>query len=298
MAIPVEVNPPPDAQRAASPVDVNAEAAIQEFPEQPIAAHDPYHISSAVLGPGVSAGWRILRHINNALLKCLFRTIDFAASVQHRFGREFCRSRNRVDAAHPTWASHRFTRSGGIEAEYWIFIPVENAARLEHAENLVLRHLRNWRTFYRRSHVEFLGPEPDPSTGTPEIFKFAPLAPWGKKFTGREVTNLTVRFAGPERLPDGSGWIVRGTLIDGYDACGERLPHDFTGPVQTEVRAVNERAQQDRPARIGIEVRDIWVDVKNHKQVSDFVATRVHLFRSADGFGGLRKIVAKELKDW
>ncbi len=240
---------------------------------------------------------RAFWHIIDALLQFLFHSIDRAASLQRRLARRSGRSCALVDAAHPTLASHRFKSSGKIEAEYWIFIPVENPARLDHAADLVLRHLRNWRTFYRRSHIEFLGPEPDPSANTPVTFKFAPLAPWGGKYTGHEVTKVTVSFAPRELLPDGSGWVVKGFLIEGFDYSGQPLPHQFTGPVQTEVRIINEPPQQDHPARIGIEVRDIWVDIRNHKPISDFTGTRMHLFRSADGFGGLRKIVAKELKE-
>ena len=85
----------------------------------------------------------------------------------------------RVDAAHPTWRTHHYTPSGGIEAEYWVFIDVRGAWQLERAADLVLRHLRDWRTFYHRSHVEFIGSEPDQSENTPVTFKFAPFAPLG-----------------------------------------------------------------------------------------------------------------------
>ncbi len=296
MVEPVEADLPAEVQDDDKPAALEPAAPTQEAPEPQLAYHDPYRISPAALD-GMPAVSRILWHLVDAILQALFRTVDYAASVRHRLAPEPSRSRGLVDASHPTWARHRLNPSGTIEAEYRIFIPVRSAARLECAADLVLRHLRNWRTFYRRSHVEFLGPEPDQSTNTPVTFKFAPLAPWGKKYTGREVTVLTVSFASREPLPDRSGWVMKGTLIDGYDENGQRLPHHFTGPVQTEVRVINEPADQDRAARVGIEVRDIWVDVWNHKPISDFVATKVHLFRSADGFGGLRKIMAKELKD-
>ncbi len=204
--------------------------------------------------------------------------------------------RHRVDAAHPTCKFHWYTPSGGIRAEYWIFIDVENPGQLDRAAGLVLEHLHDWRTFYRRSHIEFIGPEPEPYANTPVMFRFAPLALWGKKFTGHEFTNLTVSFSCRERLPGENGWVIKGELIDGYDESGKRLPHEFIGPVRTEVRIINEPAVGNRPARVGIEVRDIWVDVENHKRVPTFMATRIHLFRSADGFGGLRKVVKKELK--
>jgi hypothetical protein len=204
----------------------------------------------------------------------------------------------RVDASHPTWRTHHYTPSGGIEAEYWVFIDVQGAAQLERASDLVVRHLRDWRTFYHHSHVEFIGAEPDQSENAPVTFKFAPLAFVGKKYTGHEMTTMTVRFDRREPLPDGNGWVIPGCLIDGDDAEGRRLPHHFTGPVRTEVRAINEPAQSGLAARVGIEVRDIWVDVKNNRRptLPDSVATFIHLFRSAEGFRGLRKIVKKELE--
>ncbi len=296
MVGPVEVKPPPETERDHSPNDFEQAAPTPIAAEPPLTGHDPYRISSTTLGP-MSLLKRAYWQVVDVLLRILFRSIDWAASVWRRFAADSGRGRRLVDAAHPTWAEHTFKRSGNIQAEYWIFVPVESPAELERAADLVLRHLRDWRSFYRRSHIEYLGPEPDPCANTPVTFKFAPFAPLGKKYTGREVTLVTVSFARRERLPDGSGWVVKGALIDGHDESGQRLPHEFTGPVQTEVRVIDEPAQGDRPARFGIEVRDIWVDVKNHKPISDFVATKMHLFRSSDGFGGLRKFVAKELKD-
>ena len=112
------------------------------------------------------------------------------------------------------------------------------------------------------------------------------------------MTTLTVRFDCREPLADRRGWVVPGYLIDGDDAEGRRLPHHFTGPVRTEVRVINEPAQDGVAARVGIEVRDIWVDVRNNRRplLPDIVATLIHLFRSAEGFGGLRKIVKEELE--
>jgi hypothetical protein len=204
----------------------------------------------------------------------------------------------RVDAAHPTWKTHSDTPSGGIEAEYWVFIDVQGLWELDRAADLVLRHLRDWRSFYGHSHVEFIGSEPDQSTNAPVTFKFAPIGPFGKKYTGHEVTRLTVSFDRQEPLPDRSGWVMNGSLIDGYDAEGRRLPHHFTGPVRTEVRLINEPAGHGLAARVGIEVRDIWVDVKNNRRpiLPDIVAALIHLSRSAEGFGGLRRIVKQELK--
>ncbi len=291
MVRPVEVGPPPETQREDSPTGFRPASPVQIADEAQFAARDHYKYCDVRLEPGKSLSWRIFWYLVPRVLNLLFRTSDFVGSLWRRIAGGSGENRMQVDAAHPTCVRHRFTLSGGIEAEYWIFIPVRSADQLERAADLVLRHLRNWRSFYRRSHVEFLGPEPDPSANDPVLFKFAPLAPWGKKYTGGEFTTLTVSFDPREPLPEGNGWIVKGRLIDGYDASGERLPHDFVGPVQTEVRIINE------PARMGIEVRDIWVDVKNHKPVPDYAATKMHLFRSADGFGGLRKIVARELRD-
>jgi len=289
MVKPVEVSPPPETQSDDGPADRHSTPAVQSADESQLIARDHYKYYDVWSEPGKPTTWRIFWYVVPRVLTFLFRTIEFASSVRQRIAGESGENRMHVDAAHPTGLRHRFTHSGGIEAEYWIFIPVESADRLERAADLVLRHLRNWRTFYRRSHVEFLGPEPDPYANNSVLFKFAPLAPWGKKYTGGEFTTLTVSFDPREPLPEENGWIVKGRLIDGYDDSGERLPHDFVGPVQTEVRIINE------PERMGIEVRDIWVDVMNHKPVPDFAATRMHLFRSIDGFGGLRKVVLREL---
>jgi hypothetical protein len=207
------------------------------------------------------------------------------------------REPHRVDAAHPTSYTHRHTPSGGITAEYRIFIDVRDAARLQLAAELVLRHLGDWRTFYRRSHIEFVGPEPGSTPGGPTMFKFAPLALWGKRYTGREMTTVTVRFDPPARLPGQNGWAIDGELIDGHDTAGARLPHHFTGPVRTEVRIINEPAGDRRPARVGIEVRDIWVDIRNNRPIPDDMVALMHWFRSADGFGGLRKVVRQELDE-
>ncbi len=291
MVKPVEASPHPETQHDDSLSGLQSPPAVRLENELPVDTRDHYKYFDVWSEPGKPVSWRIFWYIVPHVLNFLFRTLDFASSVRQRLAGESGEHRMHVDAAHPTCVGHRFTPAGGIEAEYWIFIPVKSADRLELAAKLVLKHLRNWRTFYRRSHVEFLGHEPDPSVNDPVLFKFAPLAPWGKKYTGREFTNLTVSFDAREPLPEGNGWIVKGRLIDGYDDRGERLPHDFVGPVQTEVRMINE------PGRVGIEVRDIWVDVMNHKPVPDFAATRMHLFRSMDGFGGLRKVVLRELKN-
>ena len=201
-----------------------------------------------------------------------------------------------VDATHPTSRYHHILPSGAITAEYRVFIDVPDASHLERAGHLVLEHLRDWRTFYRRSHVEFVEPAPESEPSWQVIFKFAPLALWGTRFTGRELTVVTVAFQSPARLPDGKGWFIDGELIDGYDQAGRRLPHDFTGRVRTEVRIIDEPAEDHRVARLGIEVRDIWIEVTNHKPIPNSLAVFVHLLRCADGFGGLREVVRKELK--
>ncbi len=291
MVRPVEASPPPVARAAENSADLQSVSVVELGDEPQFIARDPYKFLDVLSQTDKLVSWRIFWYVVPRLAYFIYRTIDSASSAWRRITGQPSEKCLKVDAAHPTCAGHSFTPSGGIEAEYWSFIPVRSAGQLERAAELVLQHLRNWRSFYRRSHVEFLGPEPDPSANDPVLFKFAPLAPWGNKYTGREFTTVTVSFNPRELLPDGSGWILRGRLIDGYDHSGQRLPHDFTGPVQTEVRIINE------PGRSGIEVRDIWVDVKNQRQFPDYVAAKSHLYRSADGFAGLRKTVLKELKN-